>query len=77
MAGGARWQNGESCNGQANQEAGIAEVGHEAATLQEMSSGHLEEDPTDLYLDLRPYMDMAPLTVRYVAKRCTTWLQAT
>ena len=51
-------------NGRIHHETGSSEVCAEAAALQEMEADHLQEDPSSLYIDLRPFMDTAPITVR-------------
>lgn len=47
-----------------SQQAGAREACHEATAMQEAAGNHLEEDPSNLYIDLRPFMDRAPVTVR-------------
>ena len=46
------------------QHTGSSEAWTEAAALQEAAGNALGEDPSNLYIDLRPYMDRAPVTVR-------------
>ena len=51
-------------NGRTHHETGSSEVCAEAAALQEMEADNLQEDPSSLYVDLRPFMDRAPISVR-------------
>ena len=54
----------ERPNGRTHHETGSSEVCAEAAVLQEMEADHSQEDPSSLYIDLRTFMDRAPVTVR-------------
>ena len=52
-------------NRESQEQTGSREACSEAVAMEEAATNRMEEDPSSLYIDLRRFLDRAPVTVRY------------